>query len=139
METANTNDLRALQLEEALLRLKMLGVLGDVTKSLRYGKLYKSEHAGILYWLDEKEIELVKNFEKKHGAFVYHVIKNNLEFGTCNTLLYVSKNRKEWAQEKRDLKDGYAMAYVDNETEPMFSEFVSVGVRPCVGGIRRTY
>ena len=96
-----------------------------------------SEHGGVLYWLDDDEKKMVKEFEAKYGTMVYHVIKNYTDIGVMYSLLFVSKHETEWEADNADLEDGYAFSYVVNADVPELSEFGSIMVEPSIGGVRR--
>jgi len=130
---------RTVQKQEALERMKMLKLHENVIREFEKEDLINlSEHGGILYWLDDKQKEYVARFEREHNAVVYHVIHNYTEFGELLAFLYVSSHEEEWEYDRDDLKDGYALAYVENLDDPCFSEFGSIGIKPQFGGLCRT-
>ena len=106
---------------------------------------WKSEHGGILYWLDDNEKEKVEEFEKKYNKKVYHCIKNYTEFGELLTMLFVDK--KYYDEDVIDFnqsieykeKDGtiYLASYVENLSDEWSSEFGTVGVKSMFGGLKR--
>lgn len=125
---------------EAIARMKMLKLHGNPIREFEQDDvLNQSEHGGILYWLDEKQKELVKKFEEKHQAVVYHVIHNYTDIGEMLALLYVSNEKSEWEYDRDDLKGGYPCAYVINLDDDWCSEFGSIGIKPQFGGLVRTY
>lgn len=127
------------QKQEALARMKMLKLNWSVVKEFREeGKLNKSEFGGILYLLTDAEKEMVKTFEEQHNSLVYHVIHNFTEFGELYSLLYVSQDEEEREDDRNDITQGYALVYVKNKTNEVFSEFGSIGIKPQYGGLVRT-
>ena len=126
--------------QEALARMKLLDLHPNVIKEFELeGKLNYSEGMlGILYRATDEIGEVVHNFENQNGYLVYHVIDNHTDIGRMLTLLYVSTKMTEWAADKQDLCEGCPLAYVANLTYPECSEFGSVGVRSCNGGVVRT-
>ena len=125
---------------EAVKRLAVLKVHENVLREfLEEEKLNRSERLGILYWLNDEEQAMVKEFEEKHEAVVYHVIHQHTNIGEMYSLLYVSLEDGEWCIDREDLASGQALAYVINKTMPDCSEFGSIGVEPCNGGIVRTW
>lgn len=131
-------DLRERQKAEALKRMKMLHICSQPIKEFdKEGVLNLSEHGGVLYWLDDDEKKMVKEFETKYEAMVYHVIKNYTDIGLMYSLLFVSKYETEWEEDDADLEEGYVHSYVVNANIPEFSEFGSIMVEPSVGGVRR--
>jgi hypothetical protein len=124
---------------EAIERMKLLKLHENPIRDFeKEDVINQSEHGGILYWLDDKQIELVKEFETKHNAVVYHVIHNYTDIGEMISLLYVSDKKQEWGYDRDDLKDGYACAYVINLDDEWCSEFGSIGIKPQFGGLVRT-
>ena len=92
--------LKEKQKEEALKRMRMLQLLGKVREDFRKsGKVYYSERQNAffnatLYWVDNEPefVKIIKDFEKKNNALVYHCQLTHLEYGDNLALLYVSKN-----------------------------------------------
>lgn len=126
------------QVTEALIRMKRLNLHENVIKEFyEKGKLNLSETGGILYWLNEDENKLVKDWENKTGNIVYHVIKSNMEFGLCYSFLYVSPVSDEWILDDEALENGYPIVYVMNVSDKSCSEYGSIGIMPCVGGLVR--
>lgn len=130
--------LRQAQVTEALIRMKRLNLHENVIKEFyESGKLNLSEHGGILYWLDEAENKMVREWEEKTGNVVYHVIKNNMEFGLCYSFMYVSPNVDEWLFDNETLESGYPIAYVMNVDDRDCSEYGSIGIISSIGGLVR--
>ena len=101
------NTLREKQMLEALERMAILNLHPNViTEFTTEQKLNKSFEVGILYWLDDSEIAIVKDFEQKHEALVYHVIESSTPFGKMLTLFHVSKHEDEWEYDRADFKNG---------------------------------
>lgn len=125
---------------EALKRMKMLRIYPNAVRDFKKKArvINKSEGYGALYWLDDEEKEIVKNFEKESGGMVYACILNCLEFGECLSMLFVSKNEEEWQMDRDDIMGGYAFAYVYNKTYPDCSEYGTIGIKPSFGGLIRT-
>lgn len=129
------SELVAAQLEEALRRMKKLGLLEEVLKEFsEEGRLYRSE-SGILFYLSKQE--MVEKWQKETGFIVYHVIKSQMEFGLCYSFLYVSNYQDEWRMENRELEEGCPIVYVKNVDDEICSEFGSIEIRPVCGGIVR--
>ena len=123
---------------EALARMKMLKLHENAIREFEEQDLINLSEGGILYWLDEKQQKLVKNFENDHDAVVYHVIHNYTEFGELLSYLYVSKHKSEWKQDRNDINRGTALVYVENLDDSWCSEFGSIGIQPRFGGVIRT-
>jgi hypothetical protein len=133
-----TSEIAQAQVVEALLRMKNLKLHENVIKEFKEtGKINLSENGGLLYWLNEEENKMVRDWEKETGNIVYHVIKNNMEFGLCYSLLYVSPHADEWQYDNEDLKEGYPLVYVKNATDNTCSEYGSIGIKSSIGGLVR--
>ena len=127
------------QVEEAVARMKLLGILKTpINEFKKEGVLNLSEALGLLYWLDDEEKQMVADFEKDNGGVVYHVIKTLSNMGLMYSLLYVSKHTEEWEMDRADIQDGRAFVYVVNKDMPDCSEFGTIGIRPLFGGVLRT-
>lgn len=125
--------------QEAIKRMKMLGLYPTVIEEFEQeNKLNLSECQGMLYWLTDKQQQVVKAFEQKYNSVVYHVIHTFTEFGELLTLLYVSDYEDEWEYDNDDLEQGYPCAYVVNLDDDICSEFGGIGIRPVNGGLIRT-
>lgn len=132
-------NLKLEQKQEALNRMRMLDIYSPAIKEFeKENVINKSEHGGMLYWLDENEQEFVKEFEEKYNAVVYHIIHNYTEFGELYSLLFVSQHKEEWDWDNEDIKNNIAMVYVKNIDEDAFSEFGSIGIKSQFGGLVRT-
>lgn len=125
--------------EEAIKRMKILQLHQNVLDDfMNENKLNKSDSPlGSLYWLDEEEIKIVKDFEKRHNALVYHVIHTFSNLGETYELLFVTTEKEEWENEKRDLKNGFAFAQVIVIDYDPNSEMGYIGVESKNGGIAR--
>lgn len=126
------------QKKECLTRLKLSGLCNEVITDFQKGQLYKTERLGILYYLNEREMAVVKDFEKRHNAVVYHILHTNTEFGELLAILFVGQYKEEWEMDKEDLKQGIAFSYVYNMDCPEYSEFGSIGFVARFGGLIRT-
>ncbi len=93
-------------IEEAIKRMKILKLHKNAIKEFEQKRrLNKSIlNMGILFWLDEKEEEMVKELEKKYNFMVYHIIHTLSNLGETYEILFISNNREEWFDEREDLK-----------------------------------
>lgn len=132
------NELRKLQKAEAIKRMKRLNIMPQAIKEFdKEDKINRSENGGLLYWLNEKEQELVELFEDLSSGVVYHVIKNFTVDGLMYSLLFVSQYAEEWPQDIIDISEGLAFVYVVNVDAPDCSEFGLIGICPMTGGVER--
>lgn len=126
--------------KEGVARMRILKMLPQPIKEFEeQGRLNLSENGGILYWLNEDQEKIVRDWEADHGNVVYHVIHNYTNFGELLTLLYVSKYQEEWEMDRADLKAGYPITYCINLSMPECSEYGSCGVKPSIGGVKRIF
>ena len=130
---------RTIQKQEAIHRMKMLNLHGNVLREFEQeDRLNMSEYGGFLYWLDSDQQAIVDEFEAEWDALVYHVIHSYTSIGEMLTLLYVSNYPEEWEYDRQDLTEGYPLAYVKNLDDPYLSEIGSVGIECRIGGLIRT-
>ena len=135
------------QKEEAIKRMKMLKIMPQVIEDFeKNNRVYYSERldsifCATLYWLDNHKeyVELVKEFEKKHKALVYHAQLTHFEFSDCLALFYVSKEETEWERDRKDITNGEMFCYVANLNDEFCSDYGYIGIRPAYGGVARTY
>lgn len=133
-------DLREQQKQEAIKRMKKLGIMEQPIKEFEEeGKINLSEGPGLLYWLNDEEQEMVRKFEEESNGLVYHVIKTQMNFGLMYSFLYVSEYIEEWKMDMEDLRDNQTLAYVVNTTMPDCSEFGTIGIEPSIGGLKRIW
>lgn len=126
------------QIAEALKRMKILDLHPNVLHEFETEqKLNRSETSlGLLYWLTDDELEIVKEFKEKYNVLVYHVIKTcTVQMGTIYDLLFITTDQDEWEIEREDLKDGYALSH----TIADFSESGMIKIEKVNGGVRRVY
>lgn len=123
---------------ECLKRMEILELSRYCISAFKSGKIWESESIGALYEVNEKEQEIINNFEKEHEGYkVYHLIHNITKFGELYDIFYVSTDEEEWEQDKEDLKRNYAFVYVYNESADWCSEFGSIGIKKNIGGLIR--
>lgn len=135
-------ELKKEQMNEAIKRMKKIGFIENVLNDFRKGVINKSEHVGfpgILYWLDDTEKEFIKDWENKTGNLVYHVIKDNTEFGIMYSFLYISKYEEEWEMDIMDLGEERAVAYCGIGLDDSYYEYGAIGILPVNGGLQRNW
>lgn len=124
--------------EEALNRMKMLLLHQNVINEFKKeNKLNKSEGPlGTLYWLDEEEGDIVKEYEKKWNVLVYHVIKTfTKDMDVIYDLLYITDEKDYWEEERKRLEQGIVLSH----TKSQFSESGDIFVINVSGGLARLY
>jgi hypothetical protein len=130
--------LKEKQKVEALKRMEMLELHENVINEFTAeGKLNLSEYGGLLYWLNDEQTSIIKEFEEESGNLVYHVLHNHTEFGEMYTMLYVSKHEEEWQLDIEDIENDMCCAYVKNVDDDWCSEYGYVRFKKSIGGLIR--
>ena len=125
--------------KEAINRMNILKLHPNIIREFsNEGKLNLSRNAA-LYYLNDKQLARVQEFEQEYNALVYHVIQNHTQFGELLSFLYVSKYTEEWQRDQDELKEGMPFVYVANLTDETCSEFGSIGIQSFAGGVIRTH
>ena len=128
--------------EEALKRMKKWDLHENVIREFKdEDKLNKSERSfapGILYYLNEEETAMIKEWEAIYGGLVYHVIHDYTNIGELYTLLFVSKYENEWEYDNRDIYAEEPLLYVINKDDNFNSECGHCIIKPANGGVERT-
>lgn len=83
--------------------------------------------------------KMVSKFEaRSKSCLVYHVIYSETSFGVLYNLLYIDLEQEEhWNIEREDMKNGLVFSYVENITNPQFSEYGSIAVKEIAGALIR--
>jgi hypothetical protein len=123
---------------EAIRRMKKLKLFDQIIKEFEEENiLYKSENGGILYWLDDKEKAVVKEFENKIKEFnglVYHVIARNTSEGKLLTMLFVSSDESPELFDD-NISNNIIYTYIDAGSTEWTSEFGTEYISPRFGGL----
>lgn len=126
-------------MEEAIKRMKFLGLHKSCIDAFKKEKVWKSEFYGALYECDLDMQKLIDEVEERCHGLVYHIIKGVYsawgEQMVLYSFLYVPEEQEEWEYEWEDLKNGVVFGYVFNETDPNCSEFGTFYVAPSIGGL----
>ena len=130
-------EMREKQKAEAIKRMKKLRIIKDAIKQFEEEDIVMISENGFLYWLDDEQKKVVKEFEDEYDALVYIVIHSRTSFGELYSMMYVSKYEEEWSMDNDDLKEGYAVAYVKNLDDDWCSEIGSIVVQNRFGGLVR--
>ena len=126
---------------EAVARMKLLGIFPETIKQFEQEDLVSFSIApfGAYYWVGDEDKNRIKEFEEKHNALVYTVIRSYTNIGKLDSYLFVSDYKdEEWEMDRNDIKHNQVLAYVYNYDDPIFSEFGSIGIKlaPAAGLIR---
>lgn len=138
--------------DEAVKRMNIIGLGHEIIKQFVEKSIlrqslppyYNSQPVLPEIDVDNELLSRIDEFERKHNALVYYVIRSYTDIGEMEAYLYVSKYKEEWIDEHNDLRENRALAYVANLDHPDCSEFGSIGFE-LVGssndcrGLKRTW
>lgn len=132
---------REMKKAEAIKRMRALKIIDDAIEQFEKDDIVMVSEPPMagLYWLEDEEKEMVREFEEEHDALVYMVVRAFTNFGKMDSLLFVSDYDEEWEYDNEDLKDGYVLTYTINHDMPDCSEFGSIVVKPMFGGLLRQF
>ena len=125
--------------DEIIQRMKLLHLHPNVIREFeKEQRLNKSESPlGLLYWLTDDEIKLVKKFEQEHQDLsVYHILKSfTRDYGIVYDLLYISKDEEKWETDRENIKDDLVMS----RTLTADAESGLIKIKCINGGIVRAF
>lgn len=104
--------------EEAVSRMKSINLYSGVIEAFQEDKepqVYEPPY-GASYFMEEEELEEIHNLEKKDKILVWGVIRSFLksegDYEPIDHYLIVTKNKKYWEEERRDLIDEMPFVYI---------------------------
>lgn len=121
--------MREKQKQEALKRMKLMGVHNDVLNSFERDGTIMLCASGRYRPLTENELSEARRFEREHDATVFLAVRWFTMFGTLDALLFIGKYEEEWEMEHEDIRDGYVMSFCINRSYPECSEMGSICFR----------
>lgn len=126
---------------EAFNRMESLGLFMDAWEFNETGEIRLFlQNADLFLCVKGKELEQVRAFERSYNALVFAVIRTFTSDGMMDSYLFVSDYPEEWADDRRLLLEGEAMAYVYNHDVPYCSEVGGIGIkRFSVSGLCRIW
>ena len=124
-------NLREKQREEAISRMKTLRILKKVANGFqKNGQVHICTRPEGEYILPtEKEMEGIREFERRYNALVYVVLRAVTFYGVLDAYLFVSEKPVNWEQERDDLSGEYIYCYVVNQNNPEISEFGDIAFK----------
>lgn len=125
--------------KEVLDRMEMLGLHENIIKEFKEEEILNKSLSedGFLFYLDDEEEEMIKEWEDRCGGMAYHAIRTETNIGPMLSILYVSKHEEEWELDREDIINDYAIAYVININDPCCSEAGGIALQKINGGLRR--
>ena len=139
-ETATVS--RERQKAEALERMQMLDLAPEIVEAFeKNGTLHVcNEPNGSYFAATDEVLRVVRHIEQQFDALVFLIVRSTAIFGVMDSLLFVSRYTEEWAEDREDIADGYAMTYTKNWTDDNCSEFGSIAFTKHPGvGITRAW
>ena len=124
--------------QECIERMKILKLDEQIIKDfIEHNKIFATViNCNLITVTDYKIVtELIKLFELKKQGKIYHIISIEEEFRTRVYILYVSKNKDNWKNEKTDLKNGFAEVATFEETRIYDNR--NIGIEVTEGKISR--
>lgn len=114
---------------EAIKRMRLMRIFPQTVNQFDKSDLVNISEPplGGFFWADDFQKEIIKKFEEENDALVYMGVMSYTHFGKLLTLLFVSKYKREWRYDRRDLSEKLAVAYVYNYDHPDSSECGSIG------------
>lgn len=82
---------------------------------------------------------VIQKLKNQYDTLVYHIIFSSTDFGNLLSFLTVSPYPEEWEFEKEDIRSGIVFSWVENISNPVFSEFGSISIESNHGILTRTY
>lgn len=132
---------REIKKEEAIKRMKALGIISDAIKQFAEKDIVMVSEPplGGLFCLDDDEKKMVQDFEQKYNALAYLIVRSYTNIGKMDSIFYVSDYQSEWFMDDTDIDEGYACVYVVNYDMPDCSEFGEIQWKSVGGGVLRTF
>lgn len=126
--------------QEAIERMKMLGIIDDAIKQFEEDDIVmRSENPlGALFELSDEEKEIARRFERKYNTLVYLAVSCNTGIGRMISYLYIPQEKEEWELDRDDIEGNTAITYTYNFGDPDCSEIGAIGIESRNGGIIRT-
>lgn len=121
---------------EAIRRMKRMGVYNETIRQFSAGLISRSEPPfGAFYWVEDEDLDAVREFEEKHNALVYMVVRAYFGgFGMMDSYLFVEDERDEWAFFDNDMSINSTFTYTISYDDPDCSEFGSIGIKMGIAG-----
>ena len=122
---------RAKQKEEAVKRLKLLGITPAAIRKFEE----TGEVSSCLHRQREPESTpgmvqtMIRELEREYGFLVYLNVRLETCCGMVDNLFFVGKYEAEWESQVADLEDGYSLVYAYNWSYPINSEMGSIAFR----------
>lgn len=127
---------------EAIERMKLLDIFPETIRQFKdEGHVSISmPPVGAFFWAEGEDLKRIQDFESKHNAVVYVVIRNYTTIGTLDSFLFISDYEEEWPMDRDGLERQEALAYVYNHDDPICSELGYIGFkRTIAAGLLQTW
>ncbi len=111
--------------EEAVARMKKVITCRSIIDSFEetgQPQVYEPPY-GASYNLEDEELEEVRKFESLHDILIWGIIRCSMNYNhqevTVDCMLYVSNDKDNWEQERKDLYDCYPDVYTVMKEYPV--------------------
>lgn len=131
---------------EAISRMKAIGLYNEIIEDFDKNgtpQVYEPPY-GASYSLEDDELKTVRSFEKDRKVLIWGVIRSFMEFNrktvTVDCMLYVSNDKDNWVDERRDLLDGIPIVLTIMKDPPYIKDHGSICIYMSEGGtpLRKT-
>ena len=124
---------------EAIKRMKALDIMPEVIAEFEKKDIVEVSEPpfGALYYLDEKQEEILHWVESQFNCLVYLVVKCYTEIGMMDSFLIVSDYKEDWVMDWESLDADIVFTYTHNYDAPECSEFGSIAIKKMFGGVIR--
>ena len=130
LEMANDRELK----QECIKRLEILKFDEKVIEDFKSkDKLYATNISNrkLIDTAYNELIKGIKAFEKTNNIKIYHIVNIETDNNMVVYLLFVKRNKKEWKNERVDLRNGFAEVYSYEENR----NFKHIGIETKAGKI----
>lgn len=110
LKMANDKELK----QECIKRLEILKFDDKVIEDFKIkDKLYATNmsNKNIVDTAYNEIIQVIKLFEKTNNVKIYHIVNIETDNSIVVHLLFVKRDKKEWKNEREDLRNGFAEVY----------------------------
>lgn len=125
------------QRNEAIKRMIALKLHESVIERFKNDGIITCSNEGRLCDLSQEYLGLVREWERKTGNLVFHVIINFSEVGILLSYLFVGTDEYLWFRERLLIQKNRYRAYVRMIDVDVFSDYISIGFTNNFGSLVR--
>lgn len=128
---------RNLKIQQAIDRMTAMGIESKLIEEFRVDQIPICVCDNQIRKATKEELNLIRPWQNEYQTLPYHLIWTDTTIGNMLSILYVSDQPEEWDMDMDDCKYMTPCAYVMNLSDPICSEFGSIGVQLMSGGLIR--